>query len=167
MTTKRKSIKIHTKKMSVASNERKSATYDNDFFKWTKSQAKFLKNEEFSKLDRDNLIEEIESLGRSQKDKLKSHLENLLMHMLKVKVQGKGKATTSWRLSIKEASHKAQKALQENPSLKPKLKEVLEDAYFSSRIRAALETKMAEDKFPEECPWGLKEIFPDLEKKYS
>jgi hypothetical protein len=73
----------------------------------------------------------------------------------------------AWDLSIKEANHKAQKTLKENPSLKPKLKEIVEDAYFSARIRAALETKMQEKIFPEKCPWSLKDLFPTLEKKYD
>ena len=103
--------------------------------------------------------------GKREKQRLASHLENLLMPKLKIKFQP-GIHTTSWDLSVKEANHKAQKTLSENPSLKAKLKEIVEDAYFSARIRAALETKLEEKIFPEKCPWNLKELFPDLEKKY-
>jgi hypothetical protein len=85
--------------------------------------------------------------------------------MLKVKYQPE-KHTTSWDLSIKEANHKVQKTLYENPSLKSKLKEIVDDAYFSARIKAALETEMEEKTFPETCPWKVKDIFPDLKKKY-
>lgn len=139
--------------------------YDTDFSKWVKVQARFLKKKEFEKLDIDNLIDEIESLGRSEKRTLVSYLENLLMHMLKAKFQPK-KHTTSWDLSIEEASLKSKKTLSENPSLKPKLKEIFNEAYRYARLKASKETRLNLAKFPEECPWNLKEIFPDLEKKY-
>lgn len=141
--------------------------YDTDFSKWATCQAVFLKRKEFEKLDIENLIEEIESLGRSEKRTLASYLENLLIHLLKVKFQKLEIDSVSWQLSIREASHKARKTLSENPSLKPKLKEIVEDSYFSARLRASKETKLPEDIFPEVCPWSLKEIFPDLEKKYQ
>jgi hypothetical protein len=139
--------------------------YETDFSKWVKDQAKFLKKGEFEKLDMDNLIEEIESLGRSEKRTLESYLENLLMHKLKVKFQKLEIDSVSWALSIKEASYKAQKTLSENPSLKSKIKKIIEDAYFSARLKAAKETKLDIATFPEKCPWALTEIFPGLKKK--
>ncbi len=139
--------------------------YEKDFSKWANTQARLLKKGEYSKLDIDNLIEEIEDLSKREKQRLISHLEILLMHLLKVKFQPE-MHTVSWDLSIKEARHKANKALRENPSLKSKLKEILEDAYFTARLKAALETKMPEKTFPEICPWDPKELFIDLEKKY-
>jgi hypothetical protein len=42
-------------------------SYDNDFYSWTQEQAELLKNGRFSELDIDNLIEEVESMGRSEK----------------------------------------------------------------------------------------------------
>lgn len=139
--------------------------YEDDFFKWTHNQSNLLRKKEFSKLDIDNLIEEIESLGKSEKRTLRSYLEILLMHMLKIKFQP-SKRTKSWSLSIKESSHKAEMVLEENPSLKAKLKDILEDAYFSARLKAASETELEENVFPEICPWNLREIFPKLEEKY-
>jgi hypothetical protein len=164
MKAKKATVRNRPKEISIAAPV-KDQEYEKDFFNWTREQAKFLKKGEFAKLDIANLIEEIESLGRSEKRTLISYLEILLMHMLKARYQP-SKYTKSWDLSLKEANHKASKTLEGNPSLKPKLKEIVEDAYFSARIKAALETKLSESKFPEKCPWGLKELFPDLEKKY-
>jgi hypothetical protein len=42
----------------------------------------------------------------------------------------------------------------------------LEEAYYAGRLKAVVETKLKESTFPEKCPWNLKEIFPNLEKKY-
>lgn len=162
MTTKQKIRRGGPKRLTVSRN---SKTYEDDFFKWTKNQARLLKKKEFSNLDIDNLIEEIESLGRLEKRTLQSYLELLLMHMLKVEYQAE-KHSKSWDLSIKEARLKVKTTLLDNPSLKPKFKSIVETAYASARIKAALETKLDEAKFPEVCPWKLQEIFPDLEKKY-
>jgi predicted DNA-binding ribbon-helix-helix protein len=163
----KKTVKTISKKLSVPApcSTRIEIDYEKDFSKWAAKQAKFLKIGEFEKLDLANLIEEIEDLSKREKQRLTSYLEGLLMHKLKVKFQS-AKHTKSWDLSIKEANHKAQKTLSENPSLKSKLKDIVEDAYFSARLKAAVETKLDESKFPEKCPWSLKDLFPDLEKKY-
>lgn len=142
-----------------------SDAYEADFFKWTKDQAKLLKKQEFSKLDIANLIEEIESLGRSEKRALQSYIKVLLMHMLKKDYQKREK-TRSWDLSIKASSHDVKQVLADNPTLKSKLKDIVKEAYFSARLQAAAETRMPEKTFPEECPWTLKDLFPYLEAKY-
>lgn len=162
---KETSFRARPKKFLVATAQSKIQEYEKDFSKWALTQAALLKKGEFSKLDIEHLIEEIQDLSKREKQRLTSHLEILLMHMLKVKFQP-SKQSTSWELSIKDANFKAQTVLEENPSLKPKLKEIVEKAYFSARIQAALETKLKEKIFPEVCPWSLKELFPDLEKKY-
>lgn len=144
---------------------KKEIEYETDFVKWARNQTYYLKNKEFSRLDIDNLIEEIECLGRSEKRTLQSYLEILLMHMLKLKYQ-RGKHTKSWDLSIKESNRKVQKTLSCNRCLKNDIKEILDDAYYSARLQAARETKLPEETFPEECPWNPTDLFPDLEKKY-
>ena len=134
--------------------------HDQDFFKWTKNQARYLKKQEFSNLDIENLIEEIESLGRSERRTLESYLEILLMHMLKAKYQPNNHSK-SWNLSIKNSRLKFTKVLKQNPSLKPKLSEILKDSYVSARLDAALETNLSEKIFPKNCPWTIDEILKD------
>ena len=45
-------------------------TYENDFYTWTQQQAALLKSGKFADLDIHNLIEEIETMGRSEKREL-------------------------------------------------------------------------------------------------
>jgi Domain of unknown function DUF29 len=162
----KKIVRASPRRLSTAAaHAKEELEYDRDFSKWAGNQAKFLRKGEFSNLDIDNLIEEIQDLGKREKQMLSSYLENLLMHKLKVDFQPK-KHTKSWDNSIELSSHKAQKTLLENPSLKPKLKDILKDSYFSARLLASSETKLDKETFPNECPWSLKDIFPDLEKKY-
>jgi hypothetical protein len=128
--------------------------HDQDFYRWTKTQASFLKKKEFGKLDIDYLIEEIESLGRSEKRAIKSFLVVLLLHLLKVEYQP-GKHTRSWDLSIQNAKHEIKLLLAENPSLKRQLSSLTADAYFTARLKAIDETGLDEQVFPEDCPWEI------------
>lgn len=56
--------------------------YDTDFNLWVEETAKLLKEGKWDYLDLENLIEEIEAIGRSDKKALKSNLEKLLLHLL-------------------------------------------------------------------------------------
>jgi Domain of unknown function DUF29 len=51
--------------------------YDTDFYRWTQTQAAALRAKDFATLDLENLAEEIESLGRSDRRAIVSHLERL------------------------------------------------------------------------------------------
>ncbi len=53
--------------------------YEQDFFKWTQEQSDLLKAGLLDQLDTENLREEIESLGRSEKRELVSRLTVLLI----------------------------------------------------------------------------------------
>ena len=57
--------------------------YDEDFYTWTQEQAALLREGAVHELDLTNLAEEIESLGKSDRRALGSHLRNLVLHLLK------------------------------------------------------------------------------------
>jgi hypothetical protein len=99
-------------------------SYDQDFYSWTQEQAELLKHGRFSELDVENLIEEIEAMGRSEKRELESRLTVLLLHLLKWKYQ-EVRRGRSCELSIIEQRLKFEETLEENPGLKPKLDEIL------------------------------------------
>ncbi len=160
MATPKKTVSYRPKKMVVsASPEEKSLEelYEKDFYKWTSTQSKLLRRGEYSKLDIQNLIEEIESLGRSEKRTLRSYLTNLMMHLLKIKYQP-NKHTKSWDLSVRNSRIEAKRQLTENPSLKSKITKIVEEAYLSAVIAAAFETGLDEEIFPKECPWNIKDL---------
>ena len=131
--------------------------YHQDFYGWTQEQAKLLREHRIEELDLENLLEEIESMGKSEKRELESRLELLLMHLLKwyyqPNFQGK-----SWELTIREQRAKSARHLMENPSLKGKLNEVFEYAYEDARMWAARETGLSLDTFPESCPWAFEQV---------
>ena len=57
------------------------AAYERDFYSWLMEQARLIREGRWSAIDRDNLAEEIESLGREQFNKLESALRVLLLHL--------------------------------------------------------------------------------------
>lgn len=131
--------------------------YEQDFYSWTQEQANMLRSGQFNCLDIPNLIEEIETMGRSEKRELESRLTILLLHLLKWKYQ-ESRRGRSWELSIIEQRLKFEETLEENPGLKPKINEILTKAYQFAVIQASRETKISRNIFPETCPWDVNDI---------
>ncbi len=132
-----------------------SATHDNDFYAWTQEQAHFLKTGQLHQIDWQNIAEEIEDMGRSEKRQLESRLEILIMHLLKWQFQPNLRSR-SWQLTIKEQRLRLEKLLQENPSLQSNIAEVIEKAYPLATLSAERETGLS--LFPETCPYNLIEV---------
>jgi hypothetical protein len=135
-------------------------SYEKDFYSWTQEQADLLRNGQFNDLDIPNLIEEIETMGRSEKRELESRLTILLLHLLKWKYQ-EVRRSRSWQLSIDEQRIQFEETLNENPGLKPTLDEIVKKAYRLAVIKAARETKISKAVFPECCPWNLAQLIED------
>jgi hypothetical protein len=134
-----------------------AANYNRDFYSWLMEQAQHVRTGEWDAIDRDNLAEEIESLGREQFNKLESALHLLLIHFLKWDHQP-SKRSRSWMLSIKEQRLELEDVLDDNPGLKPRIGEALARAYRKARVQAARETRLEETAFPEACRYSFEEI---------
>jgi hypothetical protein len=133
-----------------------SNLYNEDFYLWIETTAKQLKNGNFSEIDLANLIEEIESMGRSEKRALKSNLLVLLMHLLKYKYQPK-KCSNSWLSTIFEHRRRLKEELTESPSLKSHFLEIFNECYQDARKQASLETGLSLDTFPMDSPFTIDE----------
>ncbi len=142
---------------ALAPPEPVGAAYERDFYTWSQEQARLLRAGLWNAVDRENVAEEIESLGREQFNKLESALRVLLLHLLKWDHQP-SKRTRSWALSVKDQRVAFDHVLADNPGLKSRLDEALARAYRRARIQAAAETGLPEEAFPESCPYGLDEI---------
>jgi hypothetical protein len=59
--------------------------YEKDYYLWTQTMVKKLKNQDYLNVDWENLIEEIEDIGKSQKRAVESLLLRLTEHLLKLK----------------------------------------------------------------------------------
>ena len=136
------------------------SNYEQDFYSWTQEQAALLRAGRLNDLDIVNLIEEVETMGRSEKRELESRLTVLLLHLLKWRYQ-EVRRGRSWELTIVEQRLRFVETLEENPGLKSKLDEILTKAYKFAVIQASRETKISQNVFPEQCPWLLDQITDD------
>ena len=133
------------------------ADYMRDFYSWLMEQARLVRAGRFDAVDRENVAEEIESLGREQFNKLESALRVLLLHILKWDHQP-AKRSRSWALSIQEQRLELDEVLDDNPGLRPRIPEALARAYRKARLQAAKETGLKEQRFLDKCPYSFDEI---------
>lgn len=139
--------------------------YEQDFCEWSLAQASHLRNGEITELDIENLIEEIEDLGRSNKSSLRNYLIRLMIHLLKMKYASHQKGTSlSWDSSILCSREEIEFLLKTNPSLKNVMKNLYNDCYQTARKRVSLETSIKVEDFPKECPWSIEEILNEGDK---
>jgi hypothetical protein len=134
--------------------------YDTDFYQWTQAMANALRQGSWQDLDIDNLVEEIDSLGRSDKRALKNRLEVLFMHLLKWSYQPEHRSH-SWQTTIVEQRLRIQDLLADSPSLKPYLKTEQGRCYANARKLAATETGLDIATFPQQCPFTLKAVLTE------
>lgn len=90
--------------------------YEKDLYIWFLDQSKHLHNKEFDKIDFINLAEEVESMGRYQRQELKNRLAVLFCHLLKVKYQPEYMGN-SWEQTIREQRIQIDTLLEVSPSL--------------------------------------------------
>lgn len=131
--------------------------YEQDYFAWTQDQADALRRRSINELDWDNLLEEVEGLGKQQRSELRKHLMILLVHLLKWRAQPERRGR-SWVLSIKEQRKESERLLKANPSLKPELEAIVAEAYETAVLRAERETRLDASHFPQTMPFSWREI---------
>ena len=129
----------------------KNSLYDRDFYAWANEQAALLRAGRLAEADIENIAEEIESMGRSEKRELVNRLTVLLLHLLKWQFQPSFRGT-SWRLTIEEQRYRLEDHLKDNPSLKAQLEQAMRDAYRLALVEAERETGLARGTFPAAYP---------------
>lgn len=93
--------------------------YDRDFNLWVEEVAIALRNRDINAMDWDNLIEEIEDMGASQKRALRSYTERLIEHILKLNYWDAEieRCGNSWKIEIINFRREIQNILEDSPSL--------------------------------------------------
>jgi hypothetical protein len=134
--------------------------YEADFYAWTQTQAALLRDHKWTHLDLPNLIEEIESLGKRERQELRNRLAVLLAHLLKWEYQPQNRSR-SWLATIRIQRRDISSLLKDSPSLKSYLAEAADHAYWNAKDLAMGETNLPETTFPAECPYSFDEILSD------
>lgn len=133
-----------------------NSLYERDFYAWANEQAALLRAGKLDSADIENIAEEIESMGRSEKRELINRLAVLLLHLLKWRFQP-GLRGNSWRLSIEEQRLRLVDHLRDNLSLKVQMNSAMDNAYRLAKVDAERETGLARGTFPPSCPFNFNE----------
>ena len=133
------------------------ASIDDDFALWALEQATLLSEGIFDRLDVENLVEELDYLGNSQRTEIGSRLNVLVAHLLKWQFQPEHRSN-SWRATLLEQRTEINRILKRSPSLKSYPAQELAEQYPIAVLKASGETGLAEGTFPSTCPYTIEQI---------
>ncbi len=134
-----------------------SSDYEQDFMLWLESQLDLLRARKFEQLDLENIIEELDSMGRNDKRELQSRLEVLIAHLLKCQCQP-DKKSGSWIGTLNEQRSQIEGLLDISPSLRRLAEESAVKRYPAAVSRAASETGIDAAVFPSALPFTLEQL---------
>ena len=137
--------------------------YDDDFYAWTQYQAEVLRSLPTSdnRFDREHVAEEIEDLGKSERNAVRSDIRRILEHFLKLAHSPAAEPRATWMASIAGARaelddhltptlrHDAERAL---PSLYARAQKIARIGLLGYGEAAAV------SGFPPDCPYTLDQI---------
>ena len=137
--------------------------HDEDFYGWAMATAALLKKKQYQEVDMNSVIEELESMGASEKRALISRLAQLIFHLLKWQHQPDFRefSKRSWQGSIEEQREQTKIIIEQNPGLKSKVAESITNAYRLSLPMVKKETPLDLKKLPSECPYTFEQLMDD------
>jgi hypothetical protein len=129
--------------------------YEQDYSQWAETMADLLASGNFTRLDIENLVEEVRDLSKRERDRLLSSLRLILHHLLKWDYQSH-KRSRSWLGTIQRERANIDLYLEDSPSLKRYLvDESLAKVYPTAKIDAFKETGL---EFPNTCPYNVETV---------
>ena len=136
--------------------------YESDLVAWSDRNAELLRSGRFNEIDAENVAEEIESLGRSDKRQMDNRIAEIIGHLLKLDLLtgwDRESNERGWRLSVAKQQVGLRRLFKESPSLRARLT----PEYLIECYRQGMEEFEASDfgcyaKAPRECPWSWMEI---------
>ncbi len=113
----------------------KISLYEQDYQLWLEQTLAQLKTGDFQNIDLENLIEEVESLGKSDKHAISSYLMRLCEHLLKVTYweSEREMCLRGWMVEIANFRIEIQNRLETSPSLKTFLQDNFTKQYKNGR----------------------------------
>jgi hypothetical protein len=114
----------------TVSKEELKSLYEKDFVLWVEKNLRLLKEKQFDEVDWENLLEEIEDMGRRHLESVISFMAVILEHLYKYENFKENETICNgWIRSIINSRAKLEKLFIEIPSLKYKAPNELETAW--------------------------------------
>jgi Domain of unknown function DUF29 len=140
--------------------------YDDDFYAWTQYQAQVLRTlrTRDNRFDRDNVAEEIEDLGKSERDAVRSQVRRILQHFLKLAYSPAPNPRFGWRSTIVDARNVLGDKLSR--TLRHDIETEFDKLYAGARKQAAVELEEhgegdAAAALPTRCPYTIDQALAD------
>ncbi len=136
-----------------------NADYERDFYAWTQAQAAALRRADAVGVDWRNVAEEIESLGRNDRESVESHLETVIEHLLKLTFSPTAEPRRGWRVSVATARVNLDKKL--TPTYRRHLEDTLSMRFgYGRRLANAglAQDGVSATDLPAACPWSLEQL---------
>jgi hypothetical protein len=131
--------------------------YDEDFALWIEEQVVALRAGDVAGLDTENLIEELEGLTKRDQRALGSQLKRIMAHLLMQRCQPQ-RASRRWQDSIQDGREEVADILEQSPSLRNTLPDLMRKNYPRAVAQAARDTRLPLERFPERPPLDLAEV---------
>jgi hypothetical protein len=140
-----------------------TSLYNTDYQLWLDHTVYQLKAQDFSQIDLENLIEEIESLGKSDKRAIASYLMRLCEHLLKIKYWESERETClrGWKLEVRNFRLQVQAILKDSPSLKNHLRENFLAEYQNGRKLFLDDSELDRTLIPEEPSFTVEQALDE------
>jgi len=137
--------------------------YEDDFYAWTRHQAEVLRTMPVSdnRFDREHVAEEIEDLGKSGRDAVRSQIRRIIEHLLNLAYSPAQAPRFDWMHGISDTRAVLEDKM--SPTLRREVEATLERLYAGARRSAALALRTSGEEeaareFPENCPYSLDKI---------
>ncbi|PZV01448.1 MAG: DUF29 domain-containing protein [Leptolyngbya sp.] len=149
--------------MSTETDVKSKPLYDQDYQLWLEDTVAHLKSRNFDAIDLENLIEEIESLGRSDKQSLNSYLKRLCEHLLKLSYweTERDRCFLGWDREIENFRQEVQEILADSPSLRNRLGERYSAEYTKGRRLFLKVSNLDSERIPERPCFSLEQALDD------
>ena len=120
---------------NILTIEQASHLYQSDYQLWLAETAQKLRSQDFGNLDLDNLIEEVESLGRRERNAISSYLMRLCEHLLKIRYweSERDYCLRRWSREVNNCRIAIQRELESSPSLWSFLQDCFDKEYKNGR----------------------------------
>lgn len=141
----------------------RESLYHQDFYLWIETICKTIQDGKFNLVDWENVLEELESLGRQEKHQLENRCVVLLEHLLKLAYWETEREYNQrgWKGTIREQRQRILRLLKQSPSLKSYLSEVFPQCYLEARNIVIDKTGLSADVFPLEPMFTLEQALDE------
>lgn len=131
--------------------------YEKDFYRWIETTVKLLQEEKWTEIDKENLLEELISMGKSEKRQLSSRIITVLEHLLKLAYweQEREYNARGWTNTIIEQRKQIELILRDSPSLRPQLVNIFPECYQDAKDVTERKTALS---FPDKSPFTLEQV---------